>query len=132
MSDPFDEARNLAIRVGMRSNPEVTKYAHSSVILDRKGRIIASGRNHFAGQVLEIEEGFINKTVHAEVHALSKVNIRRLDKATIINYARTNVAAILSRPCDNCWTILEHLGFEKVFYTVRSDLNKPLWREEKF
>ena len=126
--DPFDIARLTAAK----SDPMVTRYQHSAVILDRKGRVIATGRNHFAGKVIEIDEGFINKTVHAEVHALSKVNLRRLDNATIINYGRTNVAAILSRPCDNCWTILERLGFAKVFYTVRSDLNKPLWREEYF
>lgn len=128
MKDAFDIARDTA----SKSAPMVTKYQHASVILDRRGRIIATGRNHFAGKVIDIGEGLINKTIHAEVHALTKVNIRRLDKATIINYGRTNVAAILSRPCDNCWTILERLGFAKVFYTVRSDLQKPLWREESF
>ncbi len=126
--DAFDIARDTA----EKSAPIVTRYQHSSVILDRRGRIIASGRNHFAGLVINTSSGLINKTIHAEVHALSKVNIRRLDNATIINYGRTNIAAILSRPCDNCWTILEKLGFAKVFYTVRSDLQKPLWREESF
>lgn len=128
MKDAFDIARDTAAR----SEPIVTKYMHSAVILDRKGRIISTGRNYFAGKQIEVDGEYINKTIHAEVHALSKVNIRRLDNATIINYGRTNVAAILSRPCDNCWTILERLGFAKVFYTVRSDLQKPLWREEYF
>lgn len=128
MISAFDMARNVAAK----SDPMVTKYQHGSVILDRRGRIIATGKNHFKGQVIEVDEGFINKTIHSEIHALTKVNTRRLDNATIINYGRTNVAAILSRPCDNCWAVLEKLGFAKVFYTVRSDLEKPLWREERF
>lgn len=127
--DAFDIARKTA-QIGSAS--PATDYAHGAVILDRRGRIIAAGRNHFAGKQIETGEGIINRTVHAEIHALSKVNIRRLDGATIIVYGRTNVAAILSRPCSNCWTVLEKLGFSKVFYTVRSNLNKPLWREENF
>lgn len=128
--DPFDLAR---VTANKSNSSGVTKYLHSSVILDRKGRPIASGRNHFAGLVIESEDGKdINKTVHSEVHALSKVNIRALDGATVINYARTNVAAILARPCPNCWGILKKLGFKKTFYTVRSNLTKPLWMEERF
>lgn len=128
--DAFDLARVTATK---SNSSGVTRYQHSSVILDRKGRIIASGRNHFAGLVIESEEGTeINKTVHSEVHALTKVNIRGLNGATVVNYARTNVAAILARPCSNCWTMLKKLGFKKTFYTVRSDLNKPMWVEERF
>lgn len=127
-SDPFDIARKAAAK----SDPIVTKYQHGAVILDRRGRTIAVGRNHFVGQRISVDEGFINKTIHAEVHALSKVNIRRLDGATAIVYGRTNVAAILSRPCSNCWAILSKLGFAKVFYTIRSNLQRPLWREEHF
>lgn len=128
MPDAFETARNIAAK----SDPKVTKYQFGAVILDRKGRMIAGGRNHFAGRRIEIADGFINKTIHAEVHALSKVNLRRLDGASIIVYGRTNVAAILSRPCENCWAVLKKLGFSKVFYTVRSNLQKPLWREESF
>jgi tRNA(Arg) A34 adenosine deaminase TadA len=127
--DFFDIARDTAAK----SDARVTKYQHASVILDRKGRVIATGKNHFAGLIIETEDGgLINKTIHSEVHALQKVNIRRLTGATIINYGRTNVAAILSRPCDNCWAILAKLGFSKVIYTVRSSIDKPLWREESF
>lgn len=127
--DAFDRARVTAAK---SNSSGVTRYQHSSVILDRKGRTIASGRNHFAGLIIETEEGEINKTVHSEVHALTKVNIRRLSGATMVNYARTNVAAILARPCPNCWTMLKKLGFTKVFYTERSDLDKPVWVEERF
>lgn len=128
-TDPFDIARNAA----GKTHPIVTRYKHSSVLLDRKGKIIAVGRNYFAGKVLEIaKDEFVNKTVHSEIHALAQVNIRRLDDCTIINYGKTKVASILARPCDSCWIILKKLGLKKVFYTVRSNLHEPMWKEEWF
>lgn len=127
--DPFDLARQIA----GSADPKVTHYLHASVILDRKGRIIGSGKNHFRGHKVLTEDGaYIDKTVHSEAHALRSVDIRRLDDAVIINYGRTNISAILSRPCPNCWAILKKLGFKKVFYTTRSNLMKPLWVEELF
>lgn len=127
------EPKEIARQIAGRTDPQVTRYFHSSVILDRKDRIISTGVNHFKGKSIFVEgEGDIDKTVHSEVHALTKVNVRRLGGAVIINYARTNVASILARPCPNCWAILAKLGFEKVFYTVRSDINKPVWELEWF
>lgn len=126
--DAFEVARNAA----GKTSPIVTRYFHSSVIVTRNGKIIATGRNHFAGKIIDTIEGPINKTVHSEVDALSKVNIRRLDGAVMINYARTNVSTNLSRPCDNCQIILRKLGLKKVFYSIRSDINKPKWIEEYF
>ena len=130
-TDPFDVAKNIA----GRTDPIVTRYFHSSVLLDRRGRIISTGRNHFTGSIItavDSENDFIAKTIHSEVHALSRVNIRRLAGATIINYARTNVSSILSRPCPNCWRILEKLGLKKVFYSTLSDMLTPSWQEEYF
>jgi len=129
--DAFEIARNNADKC----DPVVTRYFHASVILSAKGKIISAGKNHWAGRIIIADDDndkYIKKTVHSEVDALSKVNIRRLDGAVIINYSRTNVASNLSKPCDNCWAILKKLGFKKVFYSVRSDINKPTWREEYF
>jgi tRNA(Arg) A34 adenosine deaminase TadA len=127
--DPFDLARQIADS----ANPRTTRYLHGSVILDRRGRIIGTGKNHFVGKKILSEDGvYIDKTVHSEAHALQRVDIRRLDDAVIINYGRTNVSAILARPCPTCWAILKKLGFKKVFYTIRSDLKKPVWVEERF
>lgn len=126
--DGFEVARNAA----GKTDPIVTRYMHSSVIISRNGKIIATGRNHWAGKVIDTIEGPINKTVHSEVDALSKVNIRWLDGAVMINYARTNVSTNLSRPCENCQIILKKLGLRKIFYSVRSDLTKPKWQEEQF
>ena len=128
MNDVFELARKAA----EKSSPQVTKYRHSSIIIDRTGKILSTGYNHFAGKRIQIEDSIINKTIHSEAHALTKVNLKKLDNSVIINYGRTNISAILSRPCPNCWTILKKLGFKKMFYTVRSDLKKSLWKEEYF
>ena len=128
-ADPFELARSIA----GRTSPIVTRYLHSSVLLDRKGRIIATGRNHFSGKiVLDVDNAEINKTIHSEIHCLTRVNIRRLSDAVVINYARTNVASIMARPCSNCWAVLTKLGVKKVFYTIRGDINQPTWKEEYF
>lgn len=128
--DPFDVAKKLA----GKTDPQVTRYMHSSVILDRQGRIIGTGVNHYTGtSVLADDTGMpLDKTVHAEAAALRKVGIRKLQGATIINYARTNVATNLSYPCGTCYAILEKLGFKKMFYSVRSDLVIPMWQEQRF
>ena len=126
--DPFDVARDVA----SKSDPMVTRYRHGAVIMNSHGRIISHGTNHYKGNIIETIEGPIRKTIHAEIHALSKINVKTLDKSTIISYGSTNVAAILARPCDNCWVVLSRLGFTKVFYSVRSSLTKPLWKEEWF
>lgn len=126
--DAFEVARDTS----KKASASNTKYRHSSVIVDRKGRIISTGRNYFAGNTVDTGEDIIDKSVHSEIHALSKVDIRRLDGAVIVNHARTNVASILARPCQNCWPILKKLGFKKVFYSTRSDSDNPEWKEEYF
>lgn len=126
--DPFDLARQVAYS----ADPKTTRYLHGSVILDRKGRVIGTGKNHFTGRKILLEGAYVDKTVHSEAHALRRVDIRRLENAVIINYARTKTSAILARPCPTCWAILRNLGFKKVFYTQRSPLMKPIWVEERF
>lgn len=130
MRDPFDKARKIA----GKTKPGITHYFHSSVILDRNGNMIGSGVNHWAGKQIYVPaEGYIDKTVHSEAHALTKVNIRRLNGAVIINYARTNVRTILSRPCPTCWEILKKLGFRKVIYSTEGfGFKSTSWQEEWF
>ena len=119
--DVFEMARKAANRACPMM---ITRYRHASVILDRKGRVIATGVNYYEGGI---------KTVHSEFHALHQVDVRKLDGAVIVNYARTGAHTILARPCErSCWPILRKLGFKKVIYTEPSPLAAPLWREEFF
>jgi len=128
--DPFDVAKKIA----GKTDPQVTRYLHSSVILDRNGRIIGTGVNHYDGKVITADDTGLplDKSIHSEVHALTKVGVRKLQGATIINYSKTNVASNLSYPCPNCYAVLKKLGFRKLFYSIRSDLNNTVWNEEKF
>lgn len=128
--DPFDVAKKLA----GKTDPQVTKYMHSSVILDREGRIISTGVNHFNGLSITADDtGYpLDKTVHAEAHALTKIGVRKLHGATIINYGRTKVATNPSYPCGSCYAILKKLGFRKLWYSIRSELDTPKWQEERF
>lgn len=128
--DPFDVAKKIA----GRTDPIVTDYLHSSVIMDKNGKIISTGVNHFAGSIITADDTGLplEKTVHSEVHALTKVGVRKLQGATIINYGRTNVATNLSKPCPNCMAILSKLGFRKLYYSTRSNLDNPIWQEERF
>lgn len=126
--DPFEKARKLA----GKTDPQVTRYLHSSVILDRQGRIIGTGVNHYTGsKVIADDTGLpLNKTIHSEIAALHKVGIRKLGGATMINYARTKVATNMAYPCPICMTLIKQLGFRKLMYSVRSGLKNPLWKEE--
>jgi tRNA(Arg) A34 adenosine deaminase TadA len=124
--DPFDAAKKLA----GKTDPQVTHYLHSSVIVDRNGRIIGQGVNHYEGNEIIIDGEPLDRCIHSEIHALRKVGIRKLSGAVMINYARTNIATNMSRPCPNCHAVLKKLGFRKIFYSVRSDIDNPEWKEE--
>lgn len=131
--DAFDIAKVLAEKVATSSAPLVTRYKHSAVILDRNNKIISKAKNYFAGTSIVSEEGTdIDKTVHAEIAALAKVNIRRLEGATIIICGRTKVRYIRSAPCASCHAVLKKLKVRKMFYTLMSQLDTPIWAEGIF
>jgi deoxycytidylate deaminase len=132
MSKHLIDAFSLAANACEDSRPGISRYRHGSVILDSKNRVIAVGRNYWAGTEVITKDSRIKKTVHSEINALTKVNIRRLRGSTVVNFARTNQNVVLSRPCPSCWAVLKKLGIQKVFYTEFSDLTRPLWREERF
>ncbi len=125
--DAFEVARVTAAK----HNPSITKYKHAAVLVSRKGQIIAVGRNYFDGKKVKTDEGVLSRTVHAEINALNKINIRRLDGSVLISFGRTNASIILARPCQNCFAVLKKLGIRKMFYTLSSILNEPIWKEEK-
>lgn len=131
LSDAFDLVKSAAAK----HDPQITKYKHTAAIVSRKGQLIATGRNNYQGGQVVTPEGILEKTIHAEIDALYKVSIRKLGGAILVSYARTEVSAVLARPCENCWSVLKKLGFKKVFYTVfisGYDADNPTWREEQF
>ena len=130
LSNAFDLVKRAA-----KHDPQITKYRHSAAIVSRRGELLTIGRNYYDGSTVETEEGVFNKTIHAEINALSKVAVRKLGGATLLSYGRTDVSAILARPCGNCWAVLKKLGFRRVFYTTYVggyDADVPTWKEEIF
>lgn len=131
LSDAFDVVKAAAAK----NDPLITKYKHAASIVTRKGQLIATGRNNYQGGTVDTPEGILDKTIHAEIDALKKVSIRRLQGAILVSYGRTDTSAINARPCNNCWPVLKKLGFKKVFYTVYvngNDADVPTWKEEIF
>lgn len=131
LSDAFEVVKNAAAK----NDPLVTKYRLAAAIVTRKGQLIATGRNNYQGGIVQTPDGPLDKTIHAEIDALFKVSIRRLQGAVIVVYGRTDASTITSRPCDNCWKVLKKLGFKKVFYTIYVEgvgADNPTWREENF
>lgn len=128
LSDAFDLVKAAA----EKHEPQITKYKHSVAIVSRKDSMLCIGRNYYDGKQVNTSDGIMSRTVHAEIDALSKVNIRRLDGAIVISFAQTRATVIKARPCINCWAVLAKLGLSKVFYTMPSPLSAPLWKEEMF
>lgn len=120
----------LAQKLAYAACPMVTRYRHGSVIVDRRNRIIGTGRNHFDGCL----SGNVRtlRSVHAEVDALRKVNVRRLSGAFIVNYAMNGSSTVCARPCPTCWAILKNLGFDRVIYSMSGELSRPQWEEVRF
>jgi len=132
LDDIYDRIRNAALSAAPAG---ATKYLHASALISAKGKVISIGRNHYRGELIEGEFGPIKRTMHSEIHALYQVNVRRLSGATIINYACSNGPnhnAVVSRPCDTCWSILKKLGVKKVLYSAHPQNGKQVWKEERF
>ncbi len=83
------DPRSLATDLTYRSTCNVQVAA---VLFDRKG-IFAWGHNHMGST------GFGE---HAEVHALSRANRKRLKGASIAIAGKRKSAVVPSRPCTDC------------------------------
>lgn len=128
LNDAFDLVKGAA----EKHDPQITRYKHTAALISKKDQLIAIGRNYYDGKEIETDEGILSKTIHAEINALSKVNIRRLDGAILLSYSRTKATTRLGRPCDNCYAVLKKLGLKKMFYSMPSSLETPVWKEEQF
>lgn len=97
--------RTLATRLCDRSPCRIQVAA---VLSDRKGRIFAWGWNH-PGRGLG---------QHAEAHAISRANPRRLKGATItvMGQRPSKGRSVLSRPCDACMALINRAGIKTISY----------------
>jgi tRNA(Arg) A34 adenosine deaminase TadA len=61
------------------------------------------------------------KGVHAEAHAIRRANSKRLKNATLTIAARRRKSRtiILSRPCENCMSIIKNNRIKRAEYTTK-------------
>lgn len=98
------------------------KYRHASLILDKRGRLIASGVNSYVKthpRQNKLSEKFGNKRkdfLHAEIAALSKCRVKPYK---IINIRlRRDGSTGMAAPCPLCNHAIQIAGIKVVEYTV--------------
>ncbi len=108
--------QDLAIDLLKRSQGLIFQVA--AVIADKHG-IISWGWNHREG----------NGSIHAEIHAMSRANPKRLCNATIyvVCKGRSSTKLHNARPCNNCMLLIKKRGFMKVIYS--DNYSKTEWSE---
>jgi deoxycytidylate deaminase len=89
----------------------------SCILIDKKGKIVATGFNHHAKTGRKMG----NPTIHAEVDALSKVK-KPSDKLIAFIY-RKNARKI--NPCESCAKLLKAYGIKTVYCS-----NNTIWELE--
>jgi deoxycytidylate deaminase len=110
-----DDPRTLALDLLARSECSVQVAA---VLADKDG-IFAWGWNH---------SGPTGYGIHAEHHAITRANKKRLEGSTIYVASRRMKSQnqILSRPCFDCEIMLKKHGIAHTVYTLANDS----WRQE--
>ena len=98
-------------------NRRDSKFFHVAVIFQRN-KILSIGQNSFKTHPVARKYGHRNSVLHAEVAAIIR---HGLDDCSGLNLAvlrvnRNNELAI-SKPCVHCQSIIDNVGFKKVFYT---------------
>lgn len=91
------------------ANKSTCRFKVSCVLVDKRGRIVATGFNHHAKNGNKMGR----PTVHAEVDALNKV--RKPSNNLIAFIYRKNSRKI--NPCPSCEKILIAYGINKIFCT---------------
>ncbi|MBI4029121.1 MAG: hypothetical protein HY376_02040 [Candidatus Blackburnbacteria bacterium] len=117
----------MAKREAKRSN---MKYRHGAVIYDKHGRIIAYGHNYmYSKQITLMVTKKLNVlrvwSVHSEMDALRKLTSSQLrqDLYLFVYREYKDGTPALSRPCDDCFGVIDRFGIKHVDYT-RSEVER--------
>src|SRR5574342_665958 len=113
--------QDLALKIAERARDFYRcPYQIGTVATDIRGRIISWGWCHRGASSYR-------RSIHGEVHCISRANRRRLRGGTIYVGGRRAKTGriILARPCPECWRAIQRAAISKVIYS------SPLgWREE--
>lgn len=100
----LNEIMKCAIKTANKSK---CRFKVSCVLVDKKGKIIATGFNHHAKNGRKMGK----QTVHAEVNALSKV--KKPSNNLVAFIYRKNGRKI--NPCESCAIILKAYGIKVIY-----------------
>jgi deoxycytidylate deaminase len=99
----------IAIKEAHKSTSK--EYKHGALMV-KGGNIISSGYNH--------------GTIHAEIHALSKIWSNKIKGGIIISVRINKTGFGNSKPCSNCRKTMQVLGINKIIYFKDKE-----WRSER-
>lgn len=106
------------------------KYSLGAVIV-KDGKILSSGFNNKKSHPLQKKynkfRGFkndhLNHFLHAEIHALSKVQDKNLSGSQIFVYRNMKDGNNgMSRPCKGCMQAIKDFGITDVYYSTENGL----------
>jgi deoxycytidylate deaminase len=103
-----------AIRLANRST---FKRFRTGAVIFQKDKCVGTGWSHYS--VLNLNRYLIS--IHAELHAVLRSAQRRELFGSTIYVARKSVKSGnigLSKPCDECASVLHEAGVAEVYYTI--------------
>lgn len=91
-------------------------------VVFKNSSIISWGHNEIRSSRIHPKHKIWENSLHAEQAALIGLDWEKLNNVSIFvcRLTRSNKFA-MARPCDNCMSLLRHIGIKKVYYTVNND-----------
>lgn len=105
-----------------KAKKESLKSTHPKVkigvVVVKNGKIISRGFNQMRHTTLRKYSKWSN-SLHAEVHALSKLTINQSEKATMYIYREDrNYNLAMCKPCPTCQKFITDMKIKKIIYTI--------------
>ena len=116
----------IEITRALRKNRETGRSFHSTFIFD-KGKLLSIGvnnykklhRHHLFGRYRGTKDNPDKYVagIHSEIDAIIKLGRHDCSRLTFINIRiDNNDCANISKPCENCFRVLQGLGFKQIYY----------------
>ena len=93
-------------------------------VIANGNRILSIGINRYKSHPKQILSFNVNRELHAEIDGIIGTRSRDLLKGATIYIARRrrgNNGPGMAKPCPVCFGLIEHMGIEKVVYTINCD-----------
>ena len=116
----------IDITRALRESRESGRSFHSTFIFD-KGKLLSIGfnnykklhRHHLFGKYVGTKDNPDKYVagIHSEIDAIIKLGRTDCSRLTFINIRiDNNNCANISKPCENCFRVLQGLGFKQIYY----------------